>query len=285
MRAYVRRTRASRPSGAIFDPPVLCAMLCNRHARLHACRGLRASNGFKFPVSPYLRTPQNSGDTERVKRENTGKKRPLRARTPQNKHSGEFKTLKKRKKRRIIKYLTEDEKEALFAAIPSVRDRAIFRLAYHHGLRASEIGILQLADYRRGASTHMDRINLRRLKGSLGGETAVVQTAGAAIRAWLRERGSVPGPLFPSRNHRGISRAALDDLMKRYCEWADIPREKAHFHTLKHSCATHLLSGRRESIVDVQRQLGHADIRSTMAYAELTDQANTARAQRLRDWR
>jgi len=37
--------------------------------------------------------------------------------------------------------------------------------------------------------------------------------------------------------------------------------------------------------VDVQRQLGHADIRSTMAYAELTDQANTARAQRLRDWR
>ena len=49
--------------------------------------------------------------------------------------------------------------------------------------------------------------------------------------------------------------------------------------------ATLLLSEQHESIVDVQKHLGHADIRSTMVYAQLTDEANRERAERLRDWR
>jgi integrase len=73
--------------------------------------------------------------------------------------------------------------------------------------------------------------------------------------------------------------------MKHYCQLAEIPREKAFFHSLKHSAATSLLSDQRESIVDVQRHLGHADIRSTMIYAQLTEQANEERANRLRNWR
>jgi integrase len=73
--------------------------------------------------------------------------------------------------------------------------------------------------------------------------------------------------------------------MKHYCKLAGIPDEKAHFHSLKHTCGTLLLSEQHESIVDVQKHLGHADIRNTMIYAQLTDEANLARAERLRDWR
>ncbi len=36
--------------------------------------------------------------------------------------------------------------QRLFSAIKSKRDRAIFAVAYRHGLRASEIGILQRTD-------------------------------------------------------------------------------------------------------------------------------------------
>ena len=121
------------------------------------------------------------------------------------------------------------EKDALFRVIEDPRDRAIFRVAYHHGLRVSEIGIIQMKDWRRGTSLDMDRLFLRRLKGSIGGETILVNAAATAVRAWLRIRGNSPGPMFQSRNHRPISRRRLDELMKHYCILACIPEEKAHF--------------------------------------------------------
>jgi integrase len=45
-----------------------------------------------------------------------------------------------------IKFLTLDETRRLFKAITDKRDKAIFLLAYRHGLRASEIGLLQVSD-------------------------------------------------------------------------------------------------------------------------------------------
>src|SRR5437899_3345064 len=54
---------------------------------------------------------------------------------------------KKKRKRKEIKFLTEDELARLFSVIHSIRDRAIFQLAYRAGLRASEVGLLQMRDY------------------------------------------------------------------------------------------------------------------------------------------
>jgi len=45
-----------------------------------------------------------------------------------------------------INFLTQDEMRRLLDAIDSKRDFAIFLLAYRHGLRASEIGMLSTAD-------------------------------------------------------------------------------------------------------------------------------------------
>ena len=54
---------------------------------------------------------------------------------------------KAKRKRKEIKFLTEEELARLFSVIHSVRDHAIFQLAYRAGLRASEVGLLQLRDY------------------------------------------------------------------------------------------------------------------------------------------
>ena len=94
-----------------------------------------------------------------------------------------------------------------------------------------------------------------------------------------------PGPMFLLRNHGRIGRTMLHYLTKHYCKLAGIPEEKAHFHALKHTCGTIMLSVLKESIVDVQHHLGHADIRSTMVYAKLTEQANEDRALRLKKWK
>jgi len=192
---------------------------------------------------------------------------------------------RKRKVRNLPPYLTVPEKNRLFKAIDSPRDRAIFRLLYHHGLRASEIGKLQLSDYRPGSALDLDRILIHRLKGSISGECTAQTAAALAIRAWIRKRGIKPGCLFPSRLGTPISRKTIFDLMRKYCRIAQIPLEKAHPHALKHTCCTHLISDQGESIMDVKAHVGHVNIRSTMIYAELTDEANEARAKRLREWK
>jgi site-specific recombinase XerD len=186
---------------------------------------------------------------------------------------------RKARKKDAVKYLSEEQLEQFFAVIKSPRDTAIFRLIYHRGLRASELGTLQLADWNR----ERDRIRFTRLKGSHGGEYHLTSREVRVLRAWLKVRGLEPGPLFPSRNHKGISQQMLDVLMKKYGRQAGLPTELCHVHALKHSCATHLLN-RGESIEDVQDHLGHANIQNTMLYAKVTGKRRSLRDQRLREW-
>ena len=65
--------------------------------------------------------------------------------------------------KRIPHFLTQDELRRLFKVIRSKRDKAIFLVAYRHGLRASEIGLLQRAD----VDAKQGRISIHRLKGSI----------------------------------------------------------------------------------------------------------------------
>jgi type 1 fimbriae regulatory protein FimB len=65
-----------------------------------------------------------------------------------------------------IRFLTLDELGRLLAATRgSARDRALFLLAYRHGLRASEVGLLRADDLDLRAL----RLVVHRLKGSLSG--------------------------------------------------------------------------------------------------------------------
>jgi integrase len=177
------------------------------------------------------------------------------------------------------KFLTEEEVSDLFAVIKSPRDRAIFRVAYHRGLRASEVGMLRLEDFRRGSG----RLLVRRLKGSRTAEFPLVAAELASLRAWLRVRGDAPGPLFLSRHKRAISRRMLDVLMRRYCAEAGVPEHLWHFHSLKHSCGTHVYD--RTGQLDITREwLGHVSIQSTEIYAQMSERRMVDAAERLRDW-
>lgn len=60
-------------------------------------------------------------------------------------------------------FLTQEEVRRLLAVITDKRDRALFQLAYHHGLRASEVSLLHRAD----VQEKQGRIYIPRVKGSL----------------------------------------------------------------------------------------------------------------------
>jgi integrase len=65
-----------------------------------------------------------------------------------------------------IRFLTLDETARLFRAIGAHRrDRALFLIAYRHGLRASEVGLLRVEDL----DLKTLRIMVHRLKGSHSG--------------------------------------------------------------------------------------------------------------------
>jgi integrase len=185
---------------------------------------------------------------------------------------------RQRSKKNAPSFLQEEEIERLFRAIGNVRDRAIFRLAYHAGLRASEVGMLELRDYQ----ARTDRLYVHRLKGSNSGEHHLCREESRALRAWLKLRGLAPGVMFHSRKGGPISRKMLDVLMKQYGEGASIPEKLRHFHVLKHSCATHLLS-KGFHLEQVQDWIGHANIQNTMIYARVTNARREQMGQTLRD--
>jgi len=72
----------------------------------------------------------------------------------------------------------------LFAATrASPRDRAVFLLAYRHGLRASEVGLLRTDDIDFRAL----RIMLHRVKGSHSGAHPLQPDEVKALRAYLAQ--------------------------------------------------------------------------------------------------
>ena len=84
-----------------------------------------------------------------------------------------------------IRFLTLDEFGRLLAAARgSSRDRALFLLAYRHGLRASEVGLLRAEDL----DLRTLRLTVHRLKGSHSGTHPLQPDEAKAIRVWLRER-------------------------------------------------------------------------------------------------
>lgn len=181
-----------------------------------------------------------------------------------------------RRKLHSIAYLTQDETKRLFSAIKTKRDRAIFLTAYRHGLRASEIGMLQRTD----ADLKAGRLTIQRAKGSLSGVHAMQPDEIKALRAYLATRADSSPYLFISNRTLPISRFTLLHYMQTYAEAAGIPQEKQKFHALRHSIATHLLDAGAD-LSFVKDWLGHANIQNTTIYARLTSSTRDAQARRL----
>jgi integrase/recombinase XerD len=175
-----------------------------------------------------------------------------------------------------IQFLTQPELRAFFRVITRKRDRALFLIAYRHGLRASEVGLLHLDDL----NFAQQRMTIHRLKRSLPGIYPLQADEVNALKAYLCERQSPSPTLFLSQRGTPISRRQLDTLMKHYGELADIAASKRHFHVLKHSIATHLLDAGAD-LRFVQDWVGHASIKNTVIYAQLTSRRRDAEARKV----
>lgn len=167
---------------------------------------------------------------------------------------------------------TCDRDQRLAAAL-RLRDAALLELLYACGLRASEVAALGLDDVKPGAG-----LVLVTGKGDKQRLVPIGKPALEAVGAYLRESRPVllgagskrprrdPGRLLLSRTGRALERVAVWQLVKKNARAAGL--DKAHPHVLRHSFATHLLSGGADLRI-VQELLGHADVATTQIYTHV----------------
>jgi integrase/recombinase XerD len=149
-----------------------------------------------------------------------------------------------------------------------LRDRALLETLYATGGRASEVAGLRLADLHLSGSfcKCVGKGNKQRI-------VPLNPPAMDALRAYLGE--SRPGLtksfeapwVFVSRGGRRLTREMVWVLVKKYVTRAGLSGRTSP-HTLRHSFATHLLSGGAD-LRAVQELLGHANIRTTQHYTHV----------------
>src|SRR6202140_3433377 len=139
-----------------------------------------------------------------------------------------------RRKQGRMNILTPQEMLDLLKAARqhSTRDWAMILLAYRHGLRASEVCGIKLADLDLKAGS----MSVRRLKGSLHTVQPLYQHRGQplldetnAIRAWLRKRPSDGSDfLFTSQKGGKLNRTQLFRVFQSIAKNAGLPVDKRH---------------------------------------------------------
>lgn len=157
-----------------------------------------------------------------------------------------------------------------------LRDRALLETMYASGLRASEIADLTLNDvhFALGVIKATGKGNKQRM-------VPFGKPAELALRRYLDDcrprldkgdgrddlRLPVPGKrLFLSRTGRPLERVAVWQIVRRNAKAAGL--RDVHPHVLRHTFATHLLSGGADLRV-VQELLGHQDINTTQIYTRV----------------
>ncbi|MDQ8185297.1 site-specific tyrosine recombinase XerD [Pelagicoccus sp. SDUM812002] len=149
-----------------------------------------------------------------------------------------------------------------------LRDRAMLELFYSSGLRVSELSglMLQQIDLDLGALKVYG-------KGSKERVCPMGSKAVSAIRAYLSNgrpylvRSKTGSAVFLSSRGTAISRKTVWFLVKKYTSAAGIDKPVKP-HMLRHSFATHLLTGGADLRI-IQELLGHADISTTQIYTSV----------------
>ena len=170
--------------------------------------------------------------------------------------------------------LSVEQVEALLGAVDTsrpggLRDRALIELLYGSGLRVSEASALNLEDY-------LEDEGLVRVTGK-GAKTRVVPLTPPAARllgeyiyggqrARCLKKRSEPAVFVSLRGSR-LTRQAIWQMIRKYTLIAGLG-VNIHPHTLRHSCATHMVNGGADIRI-VQELLGHASVATTQIYTHV----------------
>jgi integrase/recombinase XerD len=151
----------------------------------------------------------------------------------------------------------------------SKRDSAMLELLYASGMRVSELVSLNIGnvDTTGGFVRCLGKGNKERL-------IPIYQQAAQVVDEYVKEarprlvHNIGEKALFVNRRGDRLTRQGFWQILKGYARDAGLDKEITP-HTLRHSFATHMLSGGAD-LRSVQELLGHANISTTQVYTHLT---------------
>lgn len=148
----------------------------------------------------------------------------------------------------------------------ALRDAAILELLYAGGLRVGEICALREEDL------HLEQARAQvRGKGDKDRVVPLGEKAVAALERYISlgrpglVKGAMERALFLSTRGRPLTRQWVWEMVRSAARAEGL---KASPHTLRHSCATHMVEHGAD-LRSVQTLLGHADIATTQVYTHV----------------
>lgn len=184
-----------------------------------------------------------------------------------------------RRDRILERYLSEEDIKVLLDAPPQdtlagIRDRAILRLMYFHGLRVSEIVRLSMKDLIGGKSFQV------RISGAKGGKDRgifLVKTSLAALKMWLAAKqgmkdvaSGLEAPVFVSLDRPTFGTQLTPEgvrwIVDGWLTECDLKRPGVSCHALRHAHATHVVVKKPDLLLTLSGEMGHASIVTTQEY-------------------
>ncbi len=148
------------------------------------------------------------------------------------------------------------------------RDKVMLEVLYGAGLRVSELVKLELQqiNFNLGVVTVLGKGNKERIVPL---PLPIISNLRKYIAKERRQllKGKTSTFLFLNRSGKALSREGFWKTIRRYAQKAGIKQE-VYPHLLRHSFATHLLSGGADLRI-VQTLLGHADLATTQIYTQV----------------
>jgi integrase/recombinase XerD len=162
------------------------------------------------------------------------------------------------------------EQPAKLSTSEAKRDRAMLELLYASGMRISELVALNLGDVNTEGNYFVRCFG----KGRKERIIPLYEKIATAVKKYTEEdrvklsHGKREVALFLNARGDRLTRQGFWQKLKEYAKSAGLSSQISP-HTLRHSFATHMLSGGAD-LRSVQELLGHANISTTQVYTHLT---------------
>lgn len=170
-----------------------------------------------------------------------------------------------RKHKKLPEVLTQEEVRRLLDAIKNTKHHLLVELMYGCGLRVSEAVKLKKTQINFDEGV----VTIREGKGGKDRHVALPKTIQNRLKAYLTARDDDSPHVF--NTHRGYLHVkSAQNIVENAAKNAGI-NKRVTPHTLRHSFATHLLEQGTDLRI-IQRLLGHANIKTTQIYTQVSTQ-------------
>lgn len=161
--------------------------------------------------------------------------------------------------------LSKQEVSTLLDNTINLKHAAIFTLAYSSGLRLSEVCNLKI----KNIDSQRMQVLVKNGKGKKDRYTILSKKALVILREYFKRYRPFDYLFYGYDKKKAICGGTVQEAFKKNLKNTDIIKD-AHFRTLRHSFATHLLE-QNTNLKVIQNLLGHGSIRTTMTYTHLVN--------------